>query len=104
MTFNFMSPGYYLWFLPVTLILTLILSRGQRIRQVGILSAVSYLFFILASGWHVLLLLTSTIVDWTSGNRIHRSEDKALRKRWLIASLSINLGLLAVFKYLDLRN
>jgi len=62
----------------------------------------SYIFFILASGWHVLLLLTSTIVDWTAGNRIHRSEKVNIRRRWLHASLAVNLGLLAVFKYLDL--
>ena len=102
MTFNFMNLGYYLWFLPVTLVLVLGLSRGRRTRQVGILCAMSYLFFVLASGWHVLLLLTSTLVDWTSGNRIHRSEEKVTRKRWLTVSLCVNLCLLAVFKYLDL--
>ena len=61
----------------------------------------SYVFFWLASGWHMLLLLTSTIVDWTAGKRIHESDNQIIRKRWLMGSLSINLGLLAIFKYLD---
>ena len=61
----------------------------------------SYIFFWLASGWHVILLLTSTIVDWTAGKKIHLSSDRKHRKRWLIGSLTINLGLLAIFKYLD---
>ena len=32
---------------------------------------------------------------------IHASDDKLIRKRWLLFSLIINLGLLATFKYLD---
>ena len=61
----------------------------------------SYLFFWLASGWHVILLFISTLVDWNAGKRIHASENKIIRKRWLLFSLIINLGLLATFKYLD---
>lgn len=61
----------------------------------------SYIFFWLASGWHILLLLTSTMVDWTAGKKIYSHDEKKYRKRWLVTSLVINLGLLAIFKYLD---
>ena len=61
----------------------------------------SLVFFWLASGWHVLLLLLSTTIDWRSGNSIHASSDKRVRKRWLMISLITNLSLLSIFKYLD---
>ena len=61
----------------------------------------SLVFFWLASGWHVLLLLLSTTIDWRSGNSIHASNDKRVRKRWLMISLITNLSLLSIFKYLD---
>tara|TARA_X000001036_G_scaffold402800_1_gene408878 strand:- start:3635 stop:4987 length:1353 start_codon:yes stop_codon:yes gene_type:complete len=61
----------------------------------------SYLFFILASGWHIILLLISTIVDWNSGNRIYKNDNKVIKKRWLKFSIIVNLSILAIFKYLD---
>ena len=63
--------------------------------------ASSYVFFWLASGWHIILLITSTLLDWTAGKRIHESDDQRIRKRWLVGSLVVNLGILAIFKYLD---
>ena len=61
----------------------------------------SYVFFWLASGWHIILLLISTLTDWNAAKMIHRSDNLKTRKRWLRGSLIINLGLLGVFKYLD---
>lgn len=61
----------------------------------------SIVFFWFASGWHVLLLLFSTTIDWHSGKNIHNSEDIKIRKRWLKISLITNLTLLSIFKYLD---
>ena len=61
----------------------------------------SYLFFWMASGWHFLLLAVSTCTDWIAGRRISDSADQTIRRRWLVGSLTINLGLLATFKYLD---
>jgi len=98
---DFVTPEYYTIFIPIVVVLVLFLARGQRNAQVLVMLTMSYVFFWLASGWHVLLLLTSTIVDWTTGKKIHSSSDKKYRKKWLIGSLTINLGLLAIFKYLD---
>ena len=61
----------------------------------------SYIFFWFASGWHIILLLVSTLVDWNAAKKIHKSDDSKIRKRWLRGALIINLGLLGVFKYLD---
>jgi alginate O-acetyltransferase complex protein AlgI len=98
---DFVTSDYYLWFLPIVFLLTFTIGHKQKRRQIGILMVSSYVFFWFASGWHMLLLLTSTLVDWTAGKKIHESEDQKIRKRWLMGSLTLNLGLLAVFKYLD---
>ena len=98
---DFVTSEYYTIFIPIVVVLLLFLARGRRNAQVLVMLTMSYVFFWLASGWHVLLLLTSTIVDWTAGKKIHSSSDNKYRKRWLVGSLTINLGLLAIFKYLD---
>jgi len=101
MTLDFVTPGYYYWFLPVTMILYFTFLKGRRDQRVILLVAMSYLFFWLASGWHFILLAISTCTDWVAGRRISDSDVDSTRKRWLMGSLTINLGLLATFKYLD---
>ena len=100
-TMDFVNFNYYSIFLPIAIISVLFFARNKRNYQITILLLMSYVFFWLASGWHILLLLTSTVVDWVAGKRISLSEDKTSRKRWLTASLTVNLGILAIFKYLD---
>ncbi|HIL65978.1 MAG TPA: MBOAT family protein, partial [Candidatus Poseidoniales archaeon] len=98
---DFVTPEYYYWFLPIVFLCTFTIGNKKRRRQIGILLASSYVFFWFASGWHIILLLISTLVDWNAAKRIFASDDPVTRKRWLIASLTVNLGLLAIFKYLD---
>ena len=98
---DFITPEYYYWFLPIVFLCTFVIGNKRRRKQIGILLASSYVFFWFASGWHIILLLISTMVDWNAAKRIFASDDPILRKRWLIASLTVNLGLLAIFKYLD---
>ena len=101
MSFNFTSPEYYLLFLPFCLFLTILIPRDKKSLQISILCIMSYLFFILASGWHILLLLISTLVDWNAAKKINNSTNISIRKRWLKFSIIVNLTLLATFKYLD---
>ena len=98
---NFVTYSYYLYFLPTVILLTFGLTSKRRKKQILVLVSMSYLFFWLASGWHLLLLLLSTCIDWTAGKKISKSDEVKIRKRWLLLSLIINLGLLATFKYLD---
>ena len=100
MGMNFTEPSYYFAFLPAA-ILFVWLTRRKVGSQLRVLLMMSYIFFILASGWHLILLITSTIVDWAAGGKIHNSEDEGIRKRWLILSIGTNLSLLGLFKYLD---
>ena len=101
MGFDFTEIGYYYWFLPAVIILTFGILKNNLKKQIIILTVMSYLFFILASGWHIILLIISTIVDWNSGKKIYETDDKLIKKRWLKFSIIINLSILAVFKYLD---
>ena len=98
---DFVTPSYYLYFLPIVFILTIGLASKRRRAQILILLSMSYVFFWLASGWHIILLLISTCIDWTAGQRMQRSEDIQYRKRWLKVSLITNLSILGIFKYLD---
>ena len=52
---NFVSPEYYLYFLPVVFFLTFGVASRQRRRQILILLVMSYVFYWLASGWHLIL-------------------------------------------------
>ncbi|RAH09170.1 MAG: MBOAT family protein [Euryarchaeota archaeon TMED85] len=99
---NFTSIGYYSWFLPLTVFLVLVVSKNKKSSQMGIILLFSYLFFWLASGWHVILLGISTCTDWFIAKKISNTKNKKYRKWLLISTLTLNLGLLATFKYLDM--
>ncbi|RAH13795.1 MAG: MBOAT family protein [Methanobacteriota archaeon] len=98
---DFVTTEYYQFFLPIVFLLTIFIASGKRKNQLIILLLSSYVFFWFASGWHIILLLISTCVDWTAGSKISKTNEKIIRKRWLLASLITNLGLLGIFKYLD---
>ena len=98
---DFTTMEYYQWFLPCTFILAVIANRKSKNLRIWVLTLASYTFFWFASGWHFLLLALSTVNDWVAGKKISSSDDDVVRKRWLKFSLTVNLGLLAIFKYLD---
>jgi D-alanyl-lipoteichoic acid acyltransferase DltB (MBOAT superfamily) len=56
-------------------------------------------FYYRTGGWFFSLLVLSTIYDFYLANAIHKANSKVKRKVYLIISLTINLGLLAFFKY-----
>ena len=76
---DFTTPEYYTIFLPIVVVLVLFIGRKSREMPVLVMLAMSYIFFWLASGWHVILLLTSTIIDWTAGKKIHASDKQKIR-------------------------
>ncbi|WP_395697857.1 MBOAT family O-acyltransferase [Methylocella sp.] len=74
--------------------------RGGARRPVLLLIA-SYLFY---AGWRpsfVLLLMLTTLVDYTSALVISQARSQLTRKVALAAALTINLGILGACKYLD---
>ncbi|WNJ16457.1 MBOAT family O-acyltransferase [Pontibacter sp. G13] len=74
-------------------------ARGRTKVQNILILASSYFFY----GWwdwrFLGLIVFSSLVDYFVGIQIADSPTQQKRNRWLILSLSINLGLLGIFKY-----
>jgi len=72
--------------------------RAWNARKNFLLFA-SYAFY---SAWNppfLLLLLGSTTLDWWIARRIAAAAEPRARKRWITATLLVNLGVLSCFKY-----
>lgn len=92
---NFDEPRYIPFLLAVLALYYLLPQRGRLV----LLLAASYAFY---SAWkpaYALLILASTVLDYTLSLAIERSSDSARRTRLLLLSLAGNLGLLFYFKY-----
>ncbi len=93
----FTSHLFLFGFLPVTLL------GYWALRPAGVrlawLTLASYVFYAAWSWMYLPLMLASTCTDFAAGHVIARSQSPARRKAVLIAALSVNLGLLALFKY-----
>ena len=48
---------------------------------------------------YIILIILSTVVDYFAGLKMGSTDDKSKRKKYLFASLFINLGMLFFFKY-----
>ncbi|MCG3133959.1 MAG: Peptidoglycan O-acetyltransferase [Planctomycetes bacterium] len=85
-------------FLPVVFVL--FWTIPQRLRT-PLLAAAS-LWFYSSWDWRFLpLLLFSCVVDWAAGIGIEDAKTTRMRRVWIGVSLVTQLGMLAVFKYLD---
>lgn len=69
-----------------------------NIRRLALL-AFSYGFYASWSPSYLPFLLFSTLVDWDISRRMVRTARRSQRRRLLLASLALNLGLLSYFKY-----
>jgi D-alanyl-lipoteichoic acid acyltransferase DltB (MBOAT superfamily) len=69
-----------------------------RTKKFNLLAA-SYLFYAAWNPPYVLLIVTSTVIDWEVAKRIQWSRRRATRRALLLVSLSLNLGMLGFFKY-----
>lgn len=69
-----------------------------RVRKNNLL-VISYLFYAAFEPAYVLILLTSTVVDWLVVKRMERTEEQRKRGLLLALSLLVNVGMLAYFKY-----
>lgn len=92
----FSSITFLLYFLPVFIIIYSILPK--LFRNWFILIA-SIFFYSWGAPTFVFLLLGSTILDFFIVRALYTSELKSTKRKYLILSLVMNLGLLAYFKY-----
>ena len=90
----------FVQFFAVVCVFYTLLRRRATARKM-LLLVCSYWFYMAWNPPFVLLLVFSTILDYVAGLRISRSESRAARVAWLVASCAGNLGVLAFFKYGD---
>jgi alginate O-acetyltransferase complex protein AlgI len=74
------------------------LPFGWETKKFNLLIA-SYLFYAAWNPPFVILLWISTVTDWYAARRMFEAPSRAQRRRYLILSLTVNLGLLGYFKY-----
>jgi len=72
----------------------------HRAQNVFLLLA-SYFFYGSWDWRFTSLLLISTVVDFFVGKKLHLKSSAAIRKRLLLLSMAVNLGILGIFKYFN---
>lgn len=77
-----------------------LLAPGRRVRTV-LLVAASYAFYCYWDWRFAWLLIVTTAVDFTVGVALDRTEGAPARRRLLLLSCLVDLGLLGVFKYFN---
>jgi alginate O-acetyltransferase complex protein AlgI len=92
-----------LWTVPsllLSLVIAYALLRARKVRLLFLLGA-SYVFYAHWDWRFLPLIWGSSTADWLLGNAIGRATDPRRRKLWLLGTVVLNLGVLAIFKYLN---
>lgn len=97
----FSSAVFLLFFLPAMLLGYYVVFRGMPNGKNLFLLAGSLFFYAWGEPWFVLVMLGSIAVNYTLGRWAHRlRRTNCYMEPLLIVTLSVNLGLLFLFKYL----
>lgn len=94
----FSSLTFLQCFLPLCLLAYFLVPQKWRN---GTLFLFSLLFYAWGEPVYVVLMLFSTVLDYTCGQMVERHRGQRGAKIALLVSLCVNLGLLGVFKYSD---
>ena len=96
MLFNSIS---FAFFLPIVFFLYWFVAK-RSLRWQNLLLLISSFYFYSCWDYRFLFLLIFSIsLDYYSGLKMENEPDQRMKRIWLIISISINLSLLAVFKY-----
>jgi alginate O-acetyltransferase complex protein AlgI len=91
--------GYYLAFAPAEFARSHSVKRlFTTVSNIFILAA-SLVFYFWGENWLVLIMLTSTVIDFSCGLMLGRSSSLKARRAILGFSIAANLSLLGYFKY-----
>ena len=96
MLFSGLTFLYY--FLPAVLIAYFLVPDGWKN---GVLLFFSLFFYAWGEPKLALLMVVTILVFYLCGLAIGRANSQAARKRWMIVSVAVGLGLLGMFKYAD---
>lgn len=85
-------------FFPIVFILYWVVAKNLALRNILILAS-SYVFY----GWwdwrFLILIIISSFIDFIVGKKLYKTENNKKRKKLLLISLFVNLGVLFYFKY-----
>lgn len=88
-------------FLPIIFVLYWFVTKRNLHFQNMLLLVASYFFYASWDWRFMFILIGSTLLDYFTGIKIHEAQSQAHKKFWLWLSVSLNLGVLGVFKYYD---
>lgn len=94
----FSSIEFIFYFLPVVLLVYYLVPKGAK--NVVLLIA-SLLFYAWGAPDFICIFIASMICNFMITGKMHRSSEPKARKLWLTASLVLNIGILAYFKYMN---
>jgi D-alanyl-lipoteichoic acid acyltransferase DltB (MBOAT superfamily) len=97
---TFTSPEFVICF---AAFVPLYFLTPYRFRWLLLLVA-SYLFYAYGSGIAVLLIIATTLIDYTAARAMGAASSPTRRKLLLTASLTANLAVLFIFKYFNFFN
>jgi D-alanyl-lipoteichoic acid acyltransferase DltB (MBOAT superfamily) len=86
-------------FLPIVFILYWFLFDKKIKQQNTLLLIASYIFYGCWDWRFLSLILFSSCIDYLVGLNLQTTANDVKRKRWLILSIAVNIGLLGFFKY-----
>lgn len=92
------NSGFFLFLFLGFLLMYLLLSKTHRPKLLFV-TLFSLYFYYKSSGIYFLLLISTTIIDYTLANQIFRATTAWKRSSLLALSLLANLGVLGYFKY-----
>jgi D-alanyl-lipoteichoic acid acyltransferase DltB (MBOAT superfamily) len=95
----FNSPDYVL--LLILAVAGYWLLAHHRLARLAFIFIASCAFYMAWHPYYIVLILGSTVLDFTAGHFIHTSSTKRAKRAWLFASVAGNLGLLGTFKYFN---
>ncbi len=85
-------------FFPI--VVALFFALPHRFRWMMLLAA-SYYFYMSWKAEYLILIVVSTLIDYWAAIKMSQQTDKGKRKKYLVASLTSNLGILFFFKYFN---
>jgi alginate O-acetyltransferase complex protein AlgI len=98
MLFN--SAAFIFYFLPVALFGFVALGRFGRRAVIGWLALMSIVFYGVWKPQYVIVLVGSMLMNFAISRMIAASRGSRAGTYWMVLGISLNLGILAYFKYL----
>lgn len=92
------NSSFFLFFFIVILLFYPLIANRIKVRT-WYLMLISLYFYYKTSGSFVVLLLITSVVNFSLGAWIHRAKSKGAKRGFLLLSLFWNLGSLGYFKY-----